>query len=281
MKKYKLIIIYVFITNLIFAQANSKIEIPFTMDRNLILINAKVGSAEISKFIFDTGTEGIMLLDSIATQYTKSGFDTIVTPQGEFVGTQQKVLIPDIQFDNLALKNMEAIMTPKQMLFSDKVVGIIGLKAFVGYLFTLDFANYKIVLERGELKRQSNVIPINLDHILEAKVMINNKEMLAHFDCGGAGFISIPKNWNSIYKLKADPILQGKGFTPMGDFDVFKAELDGDIDIGNYKISNPQINLVTGDFFFAINFGYEFFKEHLITIDTKNSLMEIKLLKDK
>ncbi len=60
----------------------------------------------------------------------------------------------------------------------------------------------------------------------------------------------------NIYKLKSEPKFINKGRTPMGDFDVFKA-----------------------DFFNSINFGYEFFKEHLITIDTKNKLIQINLLK--
>ena len=54
--------------------------------------------------------------------------------------------------------------------------------------------------------------------------------------------------------------------------------LDGDIEVGSYKISNPNVNLVTGDFFYSMNFGYGFFKENLITIDTKNKLIQIKLL---
>jgi hypothetical protein len=280
MKKFLLLSIYLYLANPILAQKNTKIEIPFTMDRNLVVIKAKINYNEIRNFIFDTGTEGIMLLDSIANQYKVSGLDTLVTPTGEFVGTQEKVTVPEIRFEELSLKNIQAAKMPRQMLFSDQVVGIIGMQAFVGYLITLDYVNSKLILEKGDLKPQVNVIPINLDHILEAKVKLNNKEVLAHFDCGGAGYISVPKSWDSIYKLKTEPILVGKGRTPMGDFDVYKTELDGAIEIGNYKISNPKISLVTGDFFFAINFGYGFFKEHRITIDTKNKLMKIIVLNE-
>jgi hypothetical protein len=47
-------------------QSNKQIEIPFTMDRNLIIIKAHLDKNVTNNFIFDTGTEGIMLLDSIA-----------------------------------------------------------------------------------------------------------------------------------------------------------------------------------------------------------------------
>ncbi len=216
-----------------------------------------------------------MLLDSIADQYEAAGLDTIVTPQGEFVGIHEKVLIPKIEFGSLTLKKQNAAKMPRQMLFSNKVVGIIGMQTFIGYMITLDYKNSKLILRKGDLLQQPNTIPINLDHILEAKVKLNNKEVLAHFDCGGAGYISVPKGWDSIYKLKTEPVLFAKGRTPMGDFDIFKTELDGEIEVGKYKLSNPKINLVTGNFFYAINFGYDFFKGHLITIDTKNKLLQV------
>lgn len=275
MKNTILILIGLLVTTSTFAQKNSKIEIPFTMDRNLVVIKAEIGKVS-HNFIFDTGTEGIMLVDSLANQYKVSGSDSIVNPQGQFVGMEEQITLPKISFAGLTFKNKKAAKMPKQMLFSKQVVGIIGMQTFVGYMITLDYKNSKIILEKGSLLQQPNTIPINLDHILEAKVKINDKEVLAHFDCGGVGYISVPKDWNDIYKLKSEPIAFARGRTPMGDFDVFKTELDGNIEIGNYKIANPKIHLVTGDFFFAINFGYEFFKDHLITIDTKNKLLQIK-----
>jgi hypothetical protein len=259
----------------IFAQKNTQIEIPFTMDRNLIIIKAEISKVSYP-FIFDTGTERVMLLDSIANKYKVLGSDSIVTPKGEFVGMEEQVLLPKISFAGLTLKNKKAAKMPRRMLLTNKAVGIIGMQTFMGYMITIDYKKSKIILQKGDLLQQPNTIPINIDHILEAKVKLNNKEVLAHFDCGGAGYISIPKGWDKIYKLKTEPVLSGKGRTPMGDFDVFTTDLDGDIEIGSYKISSPKINLVTGDFFFAINFGYGFFKEHLITIDTKNKLMQIK-----
>ncbi len=90
-------LLFLIATSGIAANNNTRIEIPFSLDRNLILIQVKVDSDEYRNFIFDTGTEGIMYLDSFANKYKVSGLDTIVTPTGEFVGTQEKVEIPKIQ----------------------------------------------------------------------------------------------------------------------------------------------------------------------------------------
>lgn len=281
MRTFIFFILSLIATSCIAANNNTTIEIPFSLDRNLILIQVKVDADENRNFIFDTGTEGIMYLDSFANKYKVSGLDTIVTPTGEFVGTQEKVEIPKIQISKLTLEKVTAIKMPRQVLFSKNAVGIIGMQTFVGYTITFDYANSKLILEKGDLKHESTVIPINLDHLLEAHVKLNNKEVLAHFDCGAAGYISVPKSWNELYKLKYEPVFLTKGKTLMGDFDVYTSVLDGTIEIGDYKISNPKINIVTGDFFYSINFGYLFFKDHLITVDTKNKLMQIKSLKAK
>ncbi len=279
MKKNIVLIYSLFITIASFAQKNKAIAIPFTMDKNLIIIQAKLTNNGTQPFIFDTGTESIMLWNELASKYKVVGLDSMTTPDGVFVETQEKVSIPKISFEGLSLSNKVATKMPRQMIFSNKAIGIIGMQCFAGYMITLDYSNSKIILEKGSLLNKQNSIPINIDHILETKVKINNKVVLANFDCGAAGYISVPKSWDTIYKLKTAPIFLTKGRTPMGDFDVFKTELDGDIEVGNYKIANPKINLVTGDFFYAVNFGYEFFKEHLITIDSKNKLLLIKSLK--
>lgn len=281
MKKSIVLVFSLLISIASFAQKNKAIEIPFTMDRNLILIKANLTKNGTQTFIFDTGTENIMLWNDLASKYKVVGLDSMTTPDGTFVETQEKVSIPKITFSGLVLQDKVTTKMPRQMIFSNKAVGIIGMKTFVDYMITIDYTHSKIILEKGNLLQQQNSIPINLDHLLEAKVKLNGKEVLAHFDCGGAGYISIPKAWSNTYKLKTEPILTNKGRTPMGDFDAFKAELDGNIEIGNYKLTNPTVNLVTGNFFNSINFGYEFFKEHLIKIDTKNKLLQIKLLTEK
>lgn len=277
MKKISILLLYTFITSSIMAQNHTCIEIPFSLERNLVIIKVQLSDKIWRDFIFDTGTEGIMILDSLADSlgYKLSGYDTIINPTGEIVGKVEQVLIPSLDFSGLNLTKRNASKMPRHMLFSKTAVGIIGMKVFKDFLITLDYKKSVLILEKGELPLNENVISINLDHILEAKVELNNKAVLAHFDCGGAGYISIPKTWDSIYKLKTEPIRYAKGRTPMGDFDIYKAELNGEIKIGTYKISQPEIHLVTGDFFFAINFGYEFFKEHIVTIDTKNRLMQV------
>ena len=101
MKKYLLISICLLIVSQTFAQTESKIEIPFTLDRNLILINANITGNGDQTFIFDTGTESIMLWNELANKYKVVGLDSMTTPDGVFVETQEKVNIPNVNFGHL------------------------------------------------------------------------------------------------------------------------------------------------------------------------------------
>ncbi len=65
MKKNLILITGLLAINTIFAQKKLRYEIPFTMDRNLILINAEISQHGKQRFIFDTGTESIMLSNTL------------------------------------------------------------------------------------------------------------------------------------------------------------------------------------------------------------------------
>lgn len=63
----------------------TKLKFYLKKERSLIIIEAKIGGDECRNFIFDTGFEKVMLLDSIANKYKVTGIDTIVTQKSEFI----------------------------------------------------------------------------------------------------------------------------------------------------------------------------------------------------
>lgn len=262
----------------IFAQniKSEQIEVPFTMDRNLILIKAKINSEPEQSFIFDTGTGGIVLSETVVKEYRlKSGGFTIMTsPNGGLKEKVQNVKIKMLTVGKLSLKKIKTVAVKPENIFSPNAVGIIGLSAFNGNLLSIDYQKAKLIFQKGSLKSNEKTIPIDTRDILEGKVNLLGKEVLAHFDCGSPGFITIPLEWKSLYKLKYEPVFFAKGRTPGGEFEVYRSQLDGEIKIGSLTLNDPEISLFTGGFN-AVNFGFQFFKKYKITIDWKSKLMQI------
>jgi hypothetical protein len=277
MKKNLVFILGLLAATATFAQKNEQFEVPFTMDRNLIVIKGKFDNNEALDFIFDTGTTGIVLNEEIAkkNQFKASGTVRMGSPMGQ--GKEEEVplvMIPKLDFNGLVLTENKAVAVNPQQIFSPTAAGIVGISAFEGNLITIDYANSKLIFKKGELSPDKNTIEIDPTHILEGKISLNGKHVLANFDCGSPNFIAIPKEWTADYKLKSEPKLMGRGMTPSGEFEVYVAEFDGEIAIGSLVFNNPKIELLTGQFK-AVNLGFRFFKKHLITIDTKHKLMQI------
>jgi gag-polyprotein putative aspartyl protease/Aspartyl protease len=256
-------------------QSNVQFEIPFTMDRNLVIIKGKLGNEE-ADFIFDTGTKGIVISDEVAQKqrFKKSGTAKMGSPNSPTMEELPTVIIPKLDFNGLILNKTNAVAVNPQNIFSPTAVGIVGMSAFEGNLITIDYKNAKLIFKKGQLTPNKNTIEIDPTMILEGKISLNGKQVLAHFDCGSPNFIAIPKEWTADYKLKSEPKLMGKGMTPGGQFEVYIADFDGDIAIGSLVLNNPKVELLTGNFP-AVNLGFRFFSKYLITIDTKNKLMQI------
>ncbi len=50
----------------------------------------------------------------------------------------------------------------------------------------------------------------------------------------------MPKQWNNDYKLKSEPVLRAKRLTPAGEFEVYSSDFDGEVEVRNLKLKDPQ-----------------------------------------
>jgi Aspartyl protease len=256
------------------------IEIPFTMDRNLMLIKAKVNGKKEYNFIYDTGTTGLVLSETLVKEQNLkiTGTTTIQSPNSAQADNVNTVVVPRLKLNGFEIKNLDGVAVPPQQIFSPNASGIIGLSAFNGNLVTIDSKNSKLILTKGKLDiNDEKVVKVDLSQVPEAYVKVNGEEMLAHFDCGGPEAISFPMEWKSKLKLKSEPVLFAKARTPGGEVEIYKSQLVGTISFGSIELKDPNITLVTGGFG-AINFGNPFFQKYSTTIDMVNQLMRFDSL---
>lgn len=281
MKTIKLAIAFVLLSpNVGFAQKNEAIEIPFTMDRNLMLIKAKVNNKKEYGFIYDTGTTGLVLSETLVKEnkLKVTGTATIQSPNSPEPDKVNTVVVPKLKLNGFEIKNLDGVAVPPQQIFSPNASGIIGLSAFKGNLVTIDFKISKLILKKGTLDpKDKKVVKVDFSRAPEAYVKVNGEDMLAVFDCGGPSEMSFPMEWKSKLKLKSEPVLFAKARTPGGEVEVYRAELIGTVSFGLVEMKDPQITLVTGGFG-AINFGNPFFQKYTTTLDMANQLMRFEAL---
>ncbi len=255
-------------------------KIPFKLDRHLIIIAGYLGTENPKKydFIFDSGTSGVYLLDSLAKvyNYAEKGKVKEISPEGIDMGYATLVKLNALSFENLAVA-CDATLMPKEKLFSPTAIGIVGLSAFNGYVITIDYTNKQLVCTKGKIKKAKNLLTLNKSDILETTILVGNKSIPAHFDCGSPMFISIPKaiSEKNNFKYKTEPKLVGRARTVGGEMDILLGQFDGNIAIGNVMLNEPRVEIVTANFP-AINIGYRFFVQYNVSIDFKNKRMKIE-----
>lgn len=250
-------------------------EIPFTMDRNLMLIKAKVNGKKEYNFIYDTGTTGLVLSETLVQENKLkiTGKTTIQSPNSTAPDQVNTLTVSTLKLNSFEIKNLDGVAVPPQQIFSPNASGIIGLSAFKGNLVTIDFKNSKLIVQKGKLEStEKGVLNVDFSRAPEAFVKVNGEDMLAVFDCGGPTEMSFPMEWKSKLKLKSEPVLFAKARTPGGEVEVYKTQLDGILSFGSIEFKDPTIMLVTGGFG-AINFGNPFFQKYTTTLDIANQLM--------
>jgi hypothetical protein len=255
----------------------SNIEIPFTLDRHLIVLKGKADKDEQEyDIIFDTGSSVFVLSEDFVSKqgYAEVGKFKGMSPEGKEMGEKSIVKVNNFSFKNFPISS-DAAVEKREMIFSPTAVGIIGLAAFEGYIVSIDYQNRKLLLTKGVLKTGKNVIALNESPVLEGNIMLNGRAVPAHFDCGAPSFISIPVRMKDKCAFKTEPRVVGKAMTIGGEMDILAAQFDGTISVGSVIMKDPQIELVTANFP-AVNIGYRFFVKNKISIDVKNKRMSIE-----
>ncbi|MBK7872543.1 MAG: retropepsin-like domain-containing protein [Saprospiraceae bacterium] len=257
--------------------ANS-IEIPFKLDVNRLIVKGKINGKGEFSFIFDTGAQGVVLSDSLsdALDLKGEGFSAIGSPNNPNAIQAKNIDIPLFTINGFESRNEEAVAVDfKKVFHGSRHDGIFGLSTFKGHLVTINYPESKLIITKGELNENDpDIIKIDLSRILALSGKLNEKEIPIHFDSGSPSFITLPIEWKPDLLLKSEPVLFAKGKTASGEVELYKATLSGKIEIGNIIIIDPDILLKTGGFP-AANFGYEFLKNYLLTIDMVNERLRM------
>lgn len=255
-----------------------KLEIPFVMDRNLIIIRASIDGQSENKYIFDTGTSGLTLRQTFATQnkLQGEGFTTVGRPNDPNPVQARNIVVSRFSIAGFETQNVAGTAVPDEGIFLPPgVVGIVSLSLLDGYCVTIDYDRSRLVLQRGTLKEgDPHVFPVNATEILETKLMVNGKEMPANLDSGGPESMSFPLEWKSDLTLKGEPVLFAKALTGSGEVELYRAQLIGKIVLGDIELVDPQITLVSGGFP-AVNIGYPFLRQYMMSVDRVQGLIRL------
>lgn len=253
------------------------IQIPLDLSSKRPIVKLKVNRQGPYKFIFDTGSSANIIDEELANELKLEviGEDPMGTPGSSSTLVSKRVEASSISFSNteLQLKTQLNTMPLRQMLPVD---GIISPSMFSDYLVTIDYRGSKLILTRGNLNsNDESVVSFSQEpRVINMLVDLDGNLLEAHLDSGNPSVFAIPYDLKDKLSFKEDPIEDGLIRTPGAEFKKWRAQLDGNITIGNIVFNNPMIQLVEG--FPVVNVGFGFLSDVVTTIDRKNNLIKFE-----
>ena len=149
-----------------------------------------------------------------------------------------------------------------------EVYGTLGFELFRDYVVTLDYPAQQLRIAIGQLPAADGkqVLNYRLDHgSPHIPVEIGGIVLEASIDSGNIGGILLPLSLSNKVPLRAPLQRAGKVASALNEFDLYRAELDGDLRIGEIAISRPL--LFFSDLVQAPNVGRGVIRSFAVTFD--------------
>jgi len=256
------------------------VVVPTSSKGQLVVIEAKVNDKGPYRFIFDTGTTGMLINADVAKELglKPTGKSHVGDPSDPTAIEVDNVRAGTVSIGGAVFSGVDMVSwTPPKNIAAalSGTSGIIGLNLFSDCLLTVDSRAKKMILEEGELPRINGVDIIKLeDHGEElptVRLSVGGIDLDAHLDSGKPGGIALPTNMQDRLQLKGKPVVVGRGRTANSTFETLAATLDGNVEIGGHVIKGPRLsfNSMLNDRDVA-NIGSGIMRDFTITLDQKN-----------
>lgn len=259
-----------------------KVEIPITLASTQILVDdVYVNGQGPFRFMLDTGGMGGGRVDSSLVD--KLGLETsgeMTAGDGTSRGTRQMAMfeLDSLEFLGVKFENVRVLSRDYNehgAAVRGHIDGILGFALFKELLLTIDYANRKLVVEKGDLPAADgkNILSTNEQGIPGITVSILDEEYKARLDTGAMGWISISEEIAEKLQFVSEPEQIGEARTLTGKFPIKRAKLKGDAMIGQHKIQQPFI--IIGKPLQGVNLGGFILRNFVVTYDQKNKRVKV------
>ena len=126
-------------------------------------------------------------------------------------------------------------------VLGERIDGILGYRAFSGWLLTIDYRSKQVRLESGPLEPSAETMPIWMSNsgLPVTEILVAGKPLTVVIDSGASGGLiihdieelAIASEWRDI----------GSAYTVFGSKPVRSAILDGEVQVGGIREANPVV----------------------------------------
>jgi hypothetical protein len=208
-----------------------KVEVPFELHANLVVIPLKINASDTLRFLVDTGLGTTLLTDT--TVFRILGIKPIrqieLLGLGDGPSIQAQVIIDvRLQIGQAAAHHQNLIyVSSDQLNLSDyvgaKIQGVLGYELFSNLVVTIDYARQRLILRQAEnyryKKRDGTRFPIALHDNkpylqaaeIQSKIGPMPNRLLLDSGAGHVLFLEDSGVDSTLFQFSAKPVNLGKG----------------------------------------------------------------------
>jgi hypothetical protein len=226
------------------------------------VVEVKINGKGPFPFILDTGATDTMIDSGLSDELS--------------LGDSVKELI----IGAIKVTDLEVNDGPVTAMFAkvDKPPrGVLSARSFPGYLLTFDYPKKKIILRKGVLPEADGkkIFAYGADEMLPiVPVKVAGREVKVHLDTGAPFALALPTKYKDQLPLTAPAIEKGKARVHAGEFPIFKGTVDGEIEIGEFKVASRDISFTDivpeADATPQGQLGYAALRDFVVTLDSAN-----------
>jgi hypothetical protein len=153
--------------------------------------------------------------------------------------------------------------------------GVLSATLFSGYLLAYDYPAKRISIKKGELggAGSEGTFDYPLGDHPTVVVRIGGHEARVDLDTGSGDGLTLPTRYLKELSLASPPTEAGKHRLMSGEFPILKAQVNGPIELGQYKLDLSEVTFSDerpGEGPPKGNIGYEALRSFEVTLDSKN-----------
>ena len=249
--------------------------LPLTSESGHPRVWVDLGDGEQYAFVVDTGAEVNVMDAAIAKRlgYEVTGEMDIGAPGGPQI-TGGIVRVPEVKISDTTIRNAEFVTMDIDGFSMGIMQGVIGLGLFKDVTLTYDQSNQQLRVNRGELSADAAgaMAFTNASGHIQIELDVAGYKLPTHVDTGAMGNWLIPIELLEKLPLKGEPVAGPRARLVGGERELKLAQLDGEIQFGGFRISDPQLAFMSPTTGYG-NLGMGVMRDMVVAVDQRNSLI--------
>lgn len=248
------------------------------------VIELRINGKGPYRFLLDTGATITMVSEELNHELELSVPADIQAAPADGPAPPPAVTMHEVVIGDAKLEDLIAVVAPHSMLLKGKDAprGVLAAASFPGYLLTYDYPGKRISIKKGSLQEANSrsIFQYSEDQALPTvPLRICGREAEVDLDTGSPFGLTLPVRYLKELPLATKPKESGKVRTGGGgEFPVSVARVDGEIEIGKYRLESSEVRFsdarpgpgpATG------NIGYEVLRHFIVTVDSKNRRIQL------